>query len=134
MRDTRTRFLFFGLLPAFNALGLFVYSIFLVTGGRGSTGLALIVVLLAMLILLVAVAHAGVRRARDLGWSGSTTFVVLALAALLVLPLPLLLAWFALAPGRAADPAPPAGLARWLTLLLLLALPWMLVLVARSVA
>lgn len=134
MRDNRLQFVIFGLLPAINAAGLFVYSIFLATGGRGSTGVALIVTLLAILVMLVATVHAGVRRARDLGWSGTTTAVVFALAGFLVMPVPLLLAWLAVAPGQGPVPdAAPNGLARGLTLLLLLALPWMLILVAHAV-
>lgn len=133
MRDNRLSFAFFGLLPALNAAGLFVYSIFLATGGRGSTGVALIVTLLSVLVLLGAVLHAGVRRARDMGWTGTTTFVVFALALFLVFPLPLLLVWLLVAPGKVNEPAQSSGLSRWLALLLLLAGPWMLILVARAV-
>lgn len=134
MRDTRLQFLAFGVLPALNAAALFIYSIFLVTGGRGSTGLALIVTLLSVLLMLVALTHAGVRRARDLGWSGTTTAVVFVLAALLMAPLPLLVAWLAFAPGQGGGEARSStSVARVLTLVLLLAMPWMLILVARAV-
>lgn len=134
MRDTRLAFIFFGLLPAFNAAGLFIYSIYLVTGGRGSTGAALIVTLLSVLVMLAAVLYAGVRRARDMGWSGGTTFVVFAIATFLVFPLPLLLLWLALAPGKGGEAGSTStSVARVLALVLLMGMPWMLVLVARAV-
>lgn len=133
MRDNRWQFVVFGVLPAFNLCALLVHSIFLATGARGATGAALVVVLVAMLLMLVALLHAGVRRARDLAWSNTTTLVVFALAGLLVVPVPLLMAWLVFAPGQIDEPAPPAGLARWFSLVLLLGLPWMLILVARAV-
>lgn len=133
MRDNRGQFILFGLLPAFNAVALLIYSIYLVTGGQGPTGAALAVVLVSIGALVLASAHACVRRARHLGWSGTTTLVLVGLSMLLVFPLPLLLLWLALAPGRGAD-SDPSGLRRWLTLLLLLALPWMLALVAIELA
>lgn len=132
MRDNRWQFVVFGVLPTLNLCALFVYSVFLATGARGATGAALVVVLVAMLLLMVAAVHSAARRARDLGWSGTTTLVVFALAGLLVVPVPLLVAWLAFAPGQGDEPAPPAGLARWLRLVLLLGLPWMLILVART--
>lgn len=132
MRDNRWQFMVFGVLPALNLCALFIFSIFLVTGGSGATGAALLVTLVAMLLMLVALVHAGVRRARDLAWSGTTTLVVFGLAGFLVVPVPLLLAWLAFAPGQSGAPALPASLARWLTLVLLLGLPWMVILAARS--
>ena len=46
MRDTRLQFIAFGLLPALNALALFIHSIFIVTGTTGGAGAALVVTLL----------------------------------------------------------------------------------------
>lgn len=132
MRDNRLQFLAFGLLPALNGLALFIHSIFIVTGTTGGVGAALAVTLLAALAMAIAVLLAGVRRARDLGWSGTTTTVLFGLSLLLVLPIPLLLAWLVLAPGQAPGQAAPTGVARVLGLVLLLALPWMLILVARA--
>lgn len=133
MRDTRLQFIAFGLLPALNALALFIHSIFIVTGTTGGVGLALAVTLLAVLVMVIAVVLAAVRRARDLAWSGATTTVVLGLSILLVMPIPLLLAWLCLAPGKGGDLPEPTGVARVLRLVLLLVMPWMLILVARAV-
>jgi hypothetical protein len=55
------------------------------------------------------------------------------LSILLVVPIPLLLAWLAFAPGQGGEPPAPTPVARVLTLVLLLAMPWMLILVARAV-
>lgn len=132
MRDTRLQFIAFGLLPALNALALFIHSIFIVTGTTGGAGAALVVTLLALLVMLIAVVLAGVRRARDLGWSGTTTTVVFGLAFLLVMPIPLLLAWLCFAPGKDGVPPEPTAVERVLRLVLLLAMPWMLILVARA--
>lgn len=132
MRDTRLQFIAFGLLPALNALALFIHSIFIVTGTTGGAGAALVVTLLAVAVMAVAVVLAGVRRARDLGWSGTTTTVVFALSILLVMPIPLLLAWLCFAPGKGGAEPEPTGVARVLRLVLLLVMPWMLILVARE--
>ncbi|MBX3609725.1 MAG: DUF805 domain-containing protein [Hydrogenophaga sp.] len=133
MRDDRVRFLIFGFLPALNVVALFVASIFVATSGRSGSGAALAVVLLSILVSLAAVVHAGVRRARDLGWSGTTTVVVIGLC-IVVMPLvPVLLLWLLLAPGQPATEVPqPTSLNRWLAWVLVLGAPWMLTLVARS--
>ncbi|MCU0941117.1 MAG: hypothetical protein MUE35_01020 [Hydrogenophaga sp.] len=133
MRDNRGQFILFGVLPAVNALELLIYSIHLATGGQGPTGAALAVVLVSIGAQVLALGQACVRRARHLGWSGTTTLVVVGLSMLLVFPLPLLLVWLMLAPGRGAD-SDPSSIRRWVTLLLLLALPWMLALVAIELA
>ena len=57
MRDNRSQFVAFGVLPLLNALALFIHGIFLVTGTTGGPGAALIVTGLAMVCMLVALLH-----------------------------------------------------------------------------
>lgn len=72
-RYNRASFFALGVLPALNAIGLFLYGLGISTHGSGGSGRSLpMLIALAILCLLVSL-YAAVNRGYDLGWPGWQT-------------------------------------------------------------
>lgn len=135
LRYGRDRFFAFGILQVLCAAALLLHALSLATGSGGGEA-TLVPVLGGLTILcLIAAAAAAVKRGRDIGWGASGTLLAFFVCAGLGPLLLVLVAYLALAPGMPEDGVfgprtPPMTATAWVSALLGMFFPLMIVLTA----
>lgn len=127
-RYNRANFFALGVLPAINAIGLFLYGLSVSTSGTGGAGRSLpVLIVVAVLCLLVSL-YAAVKRGHDLGWPAwQTTLAYVFTMGMGPLAL-LLISYFACAkgspvPNQYGNP-PPASFTVWFWALFIILCSW----------
>ncbi len=134
-RFNRQRFLAFGVLSVFNAIALALLTLGLATHGTGPAAAAQPVLFVMIALCLLAALVASVKRGHDLGRPGWQVFLAYWIS---IAGGPLLLAfvgYLAMARGQDREnayglPPAPAGIGSWLLAMALLALPWVIFVMA----
>jgi hypothetical protein len=137
-RFDRIRFVAWGLLPSFNAVGLLIYGLHLATSGTGGAGRSLPALIFIALVCMVISSAAAIKRGRDLNWPALVTTLAFWFSLTLGLTFLALIAYFSFARSKpSADrfgPAPePMGVIGWGWAVMNLIWPWVILAILAKV-
>lgn len=127
-RYNRASFFALGVLPALNAIGLFLYGLGLATHGTGGAGRSLpALIVLAILCLLVSL-YAAVKRGHDLGWPAWQTALAYVFTMGMGPVALLLITYFACARGLPSaneyGAPPPTSFTTWFWAIFVIVCSW----------